>query len=263
MSQASYWILRCENRLLTTRPDAGGAIFPSGLAADFGHPENPLLVGEYHGQPCYAADVEQLPEILEGEATALRAIFQLAGAASFSLAGRATQLLDWQDQHRFCGKCGTPTVMKSGESAMQCPSCGLLVYPRISPAVMVLVRNGDQLLLARSPRFKPGVYSALAGFVEAGETLEECAAREVREEVGIEITGLRYFHSQPWPFPNSLMVAFFADYAGGTITPDPNEIEAAAWFSPDALPLLPEPISISRQLIDAALAEPGTRSAKN
>ena len=118
---------------------------------------------------------------------------------------------------------------------------------------MVLVRRGNELLLARSPHFKPGVFSALAGFVEPGETLEECAKREVREEVGIEIANLRYFHSQPWPFPNSLMVAFFADYAGGCIKPDPDEIEAADWFSPDALPVLPEPISISRRLIDAAL----------
>ena len=145
--------------------------------------------------------------------------------------------------------------MKSGELVMQCPSCGLLAYPRISPAVMVLVRDGDKLLLARSPHFKPGVFSALAGFVEPGETLEECAAREVREEVGIEITGLRYFHSQPWPFPNSLMVAFFADYAGGTIIPQPGEIEAAEWFTPGALPILPDPISISRKLIDAALQQ--------
>lgn len=254
MSQASYWILRSEHRLLTITGNDAGSVFPAGLAADFGYPENALHVGELHGLPCYAADVEQFPEIPGGEATPLRAIFPLAGADTFALAGRATQLLDWQNNHRFCGKCGTPTAMKSGELAMQCPSCGLLAYPRISPAVMVLVRDGDKLLLARSPRFKPGVFSALAGFVEPGETLEECAAREVREEVGIEIANLRYFHSQPWPFPNSLMVAFFADYAGGTITPDPSEIDAADWFSPDALPLLPEPISISRRLIDAALS---------
>ena len=262
MTQASYWILRSEHRLLTITGNGAESIFPSGLPADFGHPANALSVGQLHGRPCYAVDVELLPEIPGSEPTPLRAIFQLAGPETFALAGRATQLLDWQNNHRFCGKCGTATVMKSGELAMQCPACGLLAYPRISPAVMVLVRDGDKLLLGRSPHFKPGVYSALAGFVEPGETLEECAAREVREEVGIEITGLRYFHSQPWPFPNSLMVAFFADYAGGTITPDPSEIEAAAWFSPDALPLLPEPISISRQLIDAALAEPGT-TAKN
>lgn len=252
MNNASYWILRCEHRLLTLAGGAPERIFPSGPAAAFGHPEHALQIGELHGFPCYAADVAQLPEIEGAEATPLRAIFQLAGAETFALAGRATQLLDWQNNHRFCGKCGTPTAMKAGETAMQCPACGLLAYPRISPAVMVLVRDGDKLLLGRSPHFKPGVFSALAGFVEPGETLEECAAREVREEVGIEIANLRYFHSQPWPFPNSLMVAFFADYAGGTITPDPKEIEAADWFPLDALPLLPDPVSISRRLIEAA-----------
>ncbi|MBS1131028.1 MAG: hydrolase [Proteobacteria bacterium] len=252
MTQTSYWILRSEHRLLTITGNGAEAIFPSALPADFKHPANALPVGQLNGRPCYAADVEHLPAIPGSEPTPLRTIFQLAGAETFALAGRATQLLDWQNNHRFCGKCGTPTAMKTGEQAMQCPACGLLAYPRISPAVMVLVRDGDKLLLGRSPHFKPGVFSALAGFVEPGETLEECAAREVREEVGIEIANLRYFHSQPWPFPNSLMVAFFADYAGGTITPDPNEIEAADWFPLDALPLLPEPISISRRLIDAA-----------
>ena len=253
MNKTNYWILRCENRLLMQPGNGAESTFPSGLAADFGDPEKALLVGQLQGRPCYAADVDAFPEIPAGAATPLRAVFQQAGAEVFALAGRATQLLDWQNNHRFCGKCGTPTQIKSGESAMQCPSCGLLAYPRISPAVMVLVRDGDKLLLARSPHFKPGVFSALAGFVEPGETLEECAAREVREEVGIEITNLRYFHSQPWPFPNSLMVAFFADYAGGTITPDPSEIEAADWFALDMLPLLPEPVSISRRLIDAAI----------
>ncbi len=260
MSQTACWILRCEHRLLTISGD-GPAIFPAGTAADFGSPAAALKIGELHGLPCYALDVPHFPEIPDSEATPLRAIFQLAGPDTFALAGRATQLLDWQTNHRFCGKCGTPTAMKTGELAMQCPHCGLLAYPRISPAVMVLVLDGDKLLLARSPHFKPGVFSALAGFVEPGETLEECAAREVREEVGVEITNLRYFHSQPWPFPNSLMIAFFADYAGGTIRPDPSEIEEAGWFPLDTLPILPEPISISRRLIDAALlaATPATR----
>ena len=256
MSKTAFWILRCEHRLLAMPGNAEAGLFPSGPAAAFGDPEDVLYVGELHGQPCHAVDVAAFPEILGGEATPLRAIFQLAGPETFALAGRATQLLDWQANHRFCGKCGSRTLMKSGEAAMLCPSCGLLAYPRISPAVMVLVRDGDRLLLGRSPHFKPGVFSALAGFVEPGETLEECAAREVREEVGVEIANLRYFHSQPWPFPNSLMVAFFADYAGGTITPDPSEIEAADWFSLDALPLLPEPISIARRLIDAARQPP-------
>lgn len=256
MSKTAFWILRCEHRLLAMPGNAEAGLFPSGPAAAFGDPENVLYVGELHGQPCHAVDVAAFPDIPGGEATPLRAIFQLAGPETFALAGRATQLLDWQANHRFCGKCGSRTLMKSGEAAMSCPNCGLLAYPRISPAVMVLVRDGDKLLLGRSPHFKPGVFSALAGFVEPGETLEECAAREVREEVGVEIANLRYFHSQPWPFPNSLMVAFFADYAGGTITPDPSEIEAADWFSLDALPLLPEPISIARRLIDAARQPP-------
>jgi len=255
MSKTAYWILRCQHRLLAIPENGDGSLFPSGLASAFGNPENALYVGELHGQACYAADVVQFPEIPSGEAAPLRAVFQLAGPQTFALAGRATQLLDWQANHRFCGRCGSPTVKQPGEYSMQCPSCGLLAYPRISPAVMVLVRDGVKLLLARSPHFKPGVFSALAGFVEPGETLEQCAIREVREEVGIEIANLRYFHSQPWPFPNSLMVAFFADYAGGTITPEPSEIEAAEWFSPDALPILPEPISISRHLIDAALQQ--------
>ncbi len=252
MTETAHWILRCDHRLLIrVGPDAPSP-FLNGQHLGAGQPAGALRVGEWRGQPCHAADVAEFPEVVGAEPTPLRAVFALAGAEAFALAGRAVQLLDWQAQHRFCGQCGTPTERKAGEHAMQCPACGLPVYPRISPAIMVLVRDGDKLLLARSPRFKPGVFSALAGFVEPGETLEQCAVREVREEVGIEIANLRYFASQPWPFPNSLMVAFFADYVGGTITPDPAEIEAADWFSLDALPLLPEPISISRQLIDAA-----------
>ena len=118
--------------------------------------------------------------------TPVRSLYGLAGTEAFALAGRATQLLDWQRNHRFCGRCATPTKTKTNEFAMECPACGLLAYPRISPAVMVLIRRGEELLLARSPHFKPGVFSALAGFVEAGETLEQCAVREVREEVGVD-----------------------------------------------------------------------------
>lgn len=253
MTANAYWILRHEHRLLTLPPDAAGAIFPLAGPAEFA--VGALPVGEWAGRPCLAVDVENVPEIKGLEATPLRAIYEIAGGELFMLAGRAVQLLDWRKHHRFCGQCGTPTARQGSEFAMACPACGLAVYPRISPAIMVLVRDGDRLLLARSPRFKPGVYSALAGFVEPGETLEQCAAREVREEVGIEIANLRYFASQPWPFPNSLMVAFFADYAGGEITPDPAEIEAAGWFAADALPLLPDRVSISRRLIDAALSE--------
>lgn len=257
MNEPSYWIFRSDNQLLILSGEDGAPSLPLGLAADFQQPlgaiQDAILVGEWQGQPCYGVDVAQFPSLPGAEALSLRALFHLGGVEVCSLAGRASQLLDWQKQHRYCGQCGTPTSRKDSEFAMVCANCNLAVYPRISPAIMVLVRHAGKLLLGRSPHFKPGVFSVLAGFVEAGESLEDCAIREVKEEVGIDIANLRYFKSQSWPFPNSLMVGFFADYAGGSITPDPQEIEAADWFSPDALPLLPDPISMSRQMIEACI----------
>ena len=252
MSNECYWLLRSENQFFIVSDERHGKTFLRGRASDYGDPERPLLVGEWDGRPCYAAEIDSLPDDAPGELTLLRPLYGMAGAEAFAIAGRASLLMDWRRNHRFCGRCGTPTTMKSDEFAMSCPSCGLLAYPRISPAVMVLVERGNDLLLARSPHFRPGMFSALAGFVEAGETIEQCASREVREEVGVEITNLRYFRSQPWPFPDSLMIAFFADYAGGEITPDPSEIEAAGWFPRDELPPIPNPESIARHLIDAA-----------
>ena len=247
-----YWIVRHKNEVLAVGDKGAAGIFPAAVAADWGHPAGVLPIGQWQGKPCYAVDLETLPSDAPGSLTPVRALYGLGGMEAFALAGRATQLLDWRRNHHFCGRCATPTRMKTTEFAMECPACGLLAYPRISPAIMVLISRGDELLLARSPHFKPGVFSALAGFVEADETLEACVVREVREEVNIEITNLRYFSSQPWPFPDSLMLAFFADYAGGTISPDPAEIEAAGWFRWDALPPLPDPVSIARRLIDAA-----------
>ena len=252
MNELSYWVLRSDNQVLTVPGGVPETIFPRGQATDFGNPDNALLVGQWQGHPCYAAEIDRLPANVVGELVPVRSVYGLAGAEAFALAGRASQLMDWRKNHRYCGRCGTPTTMKTTEFSMACPACGLLAYPRISPAVMVLIGRGDELLLARSPHFKPGIFSALAGFVEAGETLEQCAVREVREEVGVEISNLRYFRSQPWPFPDSLMLAFFADYAGGEITPDPSEIEAAGWFSRSALPPLPDSASIARHLIEAA-----------
>jgi NAD+ diphosphatase len=252
MNESSYWLLRIDNQLLTTTGKTSGNHFLHGQAADFGNPADALLVGEWQGLPCYAAELDKIPATISGELISARSLFSLISTEAIALTGRAMVLLDWQKNHRFCGRCSTPTARNKSEYSMYCPACGLVTYPRISPAIMVLIRRGDELLLARSPRFKPGVFSALAGFVEAGETLEHCAAREVREEVGIEISNLRYFGSQSWPFPDSLMVAFFADYAGGTISPDPAEIEAAGWFPCNALPALPEPMSLAWKMIDAA-----------
>jgi len=165
------------------------------------------------------------------------------------------QIVNWDHTHQFCGQCGTPTVYRTAERARECPSCGLLSFPRVSPAIIVLVERGRQFLLARNHRFPPGRYSIIAGFVEPGETLEQAVAREIREEVGIQVSQIRYFGSQPWPFPHSLMVGFTAQYAGGEIHIDPAELEDAGWFTPDKLPDLPDRISISRRLIDWFLAE--------
>jgi NAD+ diphosphatase len=184
----------------------------------------------------------------------LRALFGQFDDVMFGLAGRAFQIMDWDRTHLFCGRCGTPTVPKQTERSRQCPNCGQTHYPRVAPAVMALVRRGDELLLARSPHFAPGMHSALAGFVEPGESLEECLMREVKEEVGVEVTNLRYFSSQPWPFPHSLMIAFNCDWVSGEIVPDPTEIEAAGWFGLESLPVLPNKVSIARRLIDATIA---------
>lgn len=188
-------------------------------------------------------------------AAGLRNWFGVIDDASLAIAMRAVQVLEWDRTHRFCGACGTPTHQDPNERAKRCPSCGFTVYPRISPAMMVLVTRGRELLLGRGLNFPPGRYSALAGFMEAGETIEDTVHREVREEVNVRIRDLRYFGSQSWPFPNSLMIAFHAEYDGGDMQANPTELADAQWFTPEDLPSLPPPISISRALIEARLAE--------
>jgi NAD+ diphosphatase len=191
-----------------------------------------------------------LPEAPPGwQATPLRAAMMALDAPLSALAGRASQVLEWDRSHRFCGVCGTPTTLQPGERARICPACKHSCYPRLSPAMMALVWRPGELLLARSPHYAKGMYSALAGFVEAGESLEDCVHREVAEEVAVTVTDLRYHGSQSWPFPHSLMVAFTARWTGGEIVPQPGEIERAAWFPLDALPNIPPRFSIAGHLI--------------
>lgn len=182
-----------------------------------------------------------------------RFTWDLLDIALFAVSTRAKLLLSWDREHRFCGVCGTPTEPLLSEPARICPACQHRAYPRLSPAIMVLIHRGDELLLARSPHFRPGMYSALAGFVEAGESLENCIHREVMEEVGVRVTNLRWFDSQPWPFPHSLMLAFHADYVDGEITPQAGEIEDARWFHLNALPELPHAASIAYRLLQSAI----------
>jgi NAD+ diphosphatase len=216
-------------------------------------------LGELDGVGCVAV---ALPDAADDDgATAhglrfagLRSLFHRLPEPLLALAGRALQIVEWDRTHRYCGRCGTPTRDKSGERARECPACGHVAYPRNSPAMMVLVTRGRELLLARAHRFPGAMYSALAGFVEPGETIEDCIRREVREEVGIDVDGITYFASQSWPFPHSLMIAYTAEYAGGDMRPMDAEIADAQWFALDALPVLPTGVSIARRLIDTTVA---------
>jgi NAD+ diphosphatase len=211
-------------------------------------------LGRYRGTDCIAFDVAgESPDIDGWQWRGLRSLFLQLPEAELALAGRSFQISEWDRSHRFCGRCGAATRDKAGERAKECTACGHVAYPRISPAMMVLVTRGHDLLLARANRFPGAMYSALAGFVEAGESIEDCIHREVREEVGIEVRNLCYFTSQAWPFPHSLMIAYTAEYAAGDMRPCDAEIADAQWFSLDALPQLPSPISVSRKLIDATI----------
>jgi NAD+ diphosphatase len=204
-----------------------------------------VYLGELDGQPCWAVDAEPLA------GTPLMGLYGRVDDLLFTIAGRAVQLVEWQRTHRFCGRCGTPTAAVAGERAKRCPTCGLLAFPRLAPAIITLVERDDgRALLARGRAFPIPMYSCLAGFVEPGETLEEAVHREVREEVGIEIDDVRYWASQPWPFPHSLMLGFNARWAGGDIVVDEHEIVDAQWYAPDDLPAIPPGLSIARRLID-------------
>ena len=203
----------------------------------------------------YSAEIPRESEAPDGwEFVSLRQLFGALDDECFWLAGRAIQIMDWDRTHQFCGKCGHPTTPQPHERAKKCPQCGHTSYPRLNPAMIVRVtregENGSEILLARAHRFPPGRYSVLAGFVEPGETLEECVQREVCEEVSIKVKNIRYFGSQPWPFPNALMLAFTAEYESGEIVLEEAEVDDAGWFTADNLPDIPPRISIANRLIN-------------
>ncbi len=211
------------------------------------------ILGTHH---CYAIDLsEDTPTPPTMQFLRLRSTIGLLEENLFWLGGRALQIVEWNRTHQYCGRCGIPNKPHAIDRAMICPQCDLHAYPRLSPAIIVLIQRGSEMLLARNHRFPPGRYSILAGFVEAGESLEQALVREVFEEVHIQVKNIRYFSSQPWPFPNSLMLGFTAEYASGEIVIDPDELADAGWFGPDNLPDLPDGISISRCLIDSFLAQ--------
>ena len=261
----AYWFVFCNSMLLLAKNDEGELALPHGR--DVPVPESCLvyerIIARYNQTDCLVIDCSAAPHCERHglEPVGLRQAAELLGNDLWLIAGRADQILNWHRSHAFCGRCGKPMSEKKGEAVKVCSSCGTTAYPRLAPAVIMAVTRGDAILLGRAPHFPAGMYSTLAGFVEPGETLETAVAREVFEEVGIEVSDIRYVASQPWPFPHSLMVGFTCRYRRGEIRINHAELEDAAWFTADRLPRLPPRISIARRLIDGFLADRGMAAA--
>ena len=216
--------------------------------------KNKIFCGDVSGKNCFGIELNEKVSLPGSEWIDLKKSRSILSLNEFALVSRAKQLIEWFEQHQFCGACGQKTV-KNHEGYLACEKCSLVHYPRISPSMIVVINKGTEVLLARSPRFPPGVYSALAGFLEPGESVEQCIHREVFEEVAIKVKNLRYQGSQAWPFPHSLMLGFFAEYDSGEIICEPGEIEDARWWPIDKLPAIPPNGSISAWLIKTRVAQ--------
>lgn len=256
-AELSLWFL-LKGDTLFVAGDGEHKVIPKGLIPPV--PAQDILysrcIGVYGELPCVVLELRDAPAGFI--AVTLREAHGHIGEEHWTIAGRASQILRWNRDHQFCGRCGSSMEEESHEVLRRCQKCDFFTYPRLSPAVIMSVIRDDTILLGRSPRFPTGMFSVLAGFVEPGETLEEAVAREVKEEVDIDIKDIRYIGSQPWPFPHSLMIGFTARYAGGRIKVDNKEIEDAGWFSTDNMPRLPTRISIARKLIELFLEESST-----
>ena len=247
-----------DGRLLVRRADGRASMPRLGDLAALGiAPTVPFCFGDHGPAACFVL-AQSVPGALPAgwSLVGLRALVGELDDGELALVGRALQYAEWDRNHRCCGRCGAATARDPGNWSRVCGACGYAVFPRVSPAAIMLVHKGDACLLAHASHHAEDMYSVLAGFVEPGETLEECVAREVREEVGIEVEDIRYFGSQPWPFPHSLMVGFTAAWRSGELQPDGVEILSAGWFTRDTLPArIPSQISIARRLIDTFFAE--------
>jgi NAD+ diphosphatase len=226
---------------------------------DFAHAYQGQIVkiGSYDNLPCFLIDMgNELVAIDSLKLISMRALLMQSETRFFGIASRAWQIALFMRTHRFCGQCGSSMQQIEWEMAMQCARCKHRCYPRISPCIIVSIRYNDKILLAQGkPQQSRQMFSTLAGFVESGEQLEQAVHREVFEEVGIRVKNLRYFSSQPWPFPHSIMVGFLADFDSGDIQVDGKEILQANWYSPDELPNTPPKLSIAGQLIHHTIQE--------
>lgn len=207
------------------------------------------FIGCYFGKDCYVVELDDVPMVIDHHWQNLRNLLGMLSPTQYEVAARALQIIGWHKDHQFCGRCGQETQSHEHEMAKHCQPCDLLFYPRLSPCVITVVTRGEEILLAHNPAFPARFFSALAGFIEAGESIESALRREVKEEVGIEIGKVEYFGSQSWPFPSQLMIGFVAEYESGEIAVDGVEIEEANWYRYDDLPMVPPTSTLSGQLI--------------
>lgn len=215
--------------------------------------EGTVYLGTLGDSSCLAAYAKTKETFAVPEAAGffpLRTNLSLLGTEEAAAAGFASHILHWHNKSRYCGVCGSRMGWLGRERAKHCEECGNTEFPRISPAIIIGIEKEGQILLAHNKRFPDGRYSVLAGFMEPGETIEETAAREVFEEVGIRIKNIKYLASQSWSFPDSLMIGLTAEWAEGDITPDGIEIEHAGWFTPEKFPAIPDHRTIARKIID-------------
>ncbi|MGM0769212.1 MAG: NAD(+) diphosphatase [Pseudomonadota bacterium] len=212
-------------------------------------PVEPVNLGEWGGRALYVVEADAESEPGQHEEVPLRDAILAIPDAPADLLGTGFQLWQWWRDHRYCGRCGGETGLHARERAKWCERCRIPWYPRVAPCVIVVIRRQDRMLLARSSRVKRHFYSLIAGFVEPGETLEQAVVREVKEETGLNVNNIRYSASQPWPFPHQLMVGFFADYCGGELVLQEDELADAGWFRPDDTPPVPPVTTIAGRLI--------------
>ncbi len=255
--RARWCVARGDAVVLVSAPE--GERLPSSLTELGLSPATVHHLGSLDGEPLFGVELPNGHPLPEGASVVgLRALAERVDPSTWAAASFGAQVIYWDCTTRHCGICGGPTSQRDPrERAKHCPRCDHSVWPRVSPCVIVRVTDdAGRLLLVRQPSWSPGRYSLVAGFVEAGETLEQCVRRELREETGVEVTDIAYVASQPWPFPHQLMVGFSARYASGEVRPTDPEIDAAGWFAPDALPELPPSgISIARRMIEGYLLQ--------
>jgi len=258
MVNAEYGFIFQKDKLLILKKESDIRLPTSTLLSSLQpHFIREYPLGVFNNNHCFCAEIPAditIPQDLIP--TPLRSCFEILGMNWFAAMSKAISVITWDNNHQYCGRCSNKTIAKSGVFERVCSQCGLSFYPRISPSMIVLIKNGDKILMSRSPHFPTGAYGLIAGFVEVGESIEDTVHREVKEEVGLTIKNLRYFGSQSWPFPDSLMIGFTADYDSGEIILDTTEIESADWYRYDQLPGGPSvSISIARKLIDHFISE--------